>query len=158
MMHVLPNGFVRIRYYGFLANAHRKEQLRKIRELLDAPQPAISDEESSDPSQDLTRTGPRSALPSLQRRPDAGRRRRAATKAIGNSQTSLAGAYVTVMPDVAACQRILAASWKAALPVRRRLEKIATSCQSHSPSISTQTASFNLSDNNNPSRIAAAAR
>ena len=38
MMHVLPNGFVRIRYFGFLANAHRKEQLRKIRELLDAPQ------------------------------------------------------------------------------------------------------------------------
>lgn len=30
MMHVLPNGFVRIRYYGFLANKHRQEQLRKI--------------------------------------------------------------------------------------------------------------------------------
>ena len=38
MMHVLPNGFMRIRYYGFLANRHRQEQLRKIRELLNAPQ------------------------------------------------------------------------------------------------------------------------
>jgi hypothetical protein len=52
MMHVLPGGFVRIRYYGFLANAHRKEQLQKIRELLGAPQPAVVDDESSDPSQD----------------------------------------------------------------------------------------------------------
>ena len=37
MMHVLPHGFVRIRYYGFLANTHRQEQLRKIRELLACP-------------------------------------------------------------------------------------------------------------------------
>ncbi len=58
MMHVLPNGFVRIRYYGFLANAHRKEQLHKIRQLLDAPQPAISDEQSSDPSQDPIEQAP----------------------------------------------------------------------------------------------------
>jgi hypothetical protein len=48
MMHVLPNGFVRIRYYGFLANAHRQEQLRKIRKLLDAPQPTIAVEQSED--------------------------------------------------------------------------------------------------------------
>jgi hypothetical protein len=53
MMHVLPNGFVRIRYYGFLANKHRKEQLRKIRELLDAPQPMPSEEESDDEQQKL---------------------------------------------------------------------------------------------------------
>jgi hypothetical protein len=44
MMHVLPRGFVRIRYYGFLANTHRRQQLRRIRELLNAPQPAIPDE------------------------------------------------------------------------------------------------------------------
>lgn len=51
MMHVLPNGFMRIRYYGFLANTHRQEQLRKIRELLDVPQPAI-DEETDDGQED----------------------------------------------------------------------------------------------------------
>lgn len=48
MMHVLPNGFVRIRYYGFLANKHRQEQLRKIRELLNAPQPMPSEKEADD--------------------------------------------------------------------------------------------------------------
>lgn len=53
MMHVLPGGFVRIRYYGFLANANRQKQIRKIRELLDAPQPAIPTEESDAHPQDL---------------------------------------------------------------------------------------------------------
>ena len=34
LQHVLPKGFVRIRYYGFLANCHRREQLARARELL----------------------------------------------------------------------------------------------------------------------------
>jgi len=33
-MHVLPNGFHRIRHYGFLANGKAKENIRKIRESL----------------------------------------------------------------------------------------------------------------------------
>ena len=37
LLHVLPKGFVRIRYYGFLANRHRREQLARARELLTAP-------------------------------------------------------------------------------------------------------------------------
>lgn len=37
MMHVLPRGFTRIRYYGFLANAQRGQQLTKIRQLLNVP-------------------------------------------------------------------------------------------------------------------------
>lgn len=56
MMHVLPRGFVRIRYYGFLANAHRDEQLRKIRSLLGAPQPALPDDGAGD-LDDATATG-----------------------------------------------------------------------------------------------------
>jgi len=56
MMHVLPNGFVRIRYYGFLANKHRQEQLRKIRELLNAPQPLPSEKEADDEQQQLAAT------------------------------------------------------------------------------------------------------
>jgi Putative transposase/Transposase zinc-binding domain len=52
MMHVLPSGFVRIRYYGFLANARRKDQLHKIRSLLGAPQSTIPAEESDAPPQD----------------------------------------------------------------------------------------------------------
>ena len=34
LLHVLPQGFVRIRHYGFLANAVRKERLALCRELL----------------------------------------------------------------------------------------------------------------------------
>jgi hypothetical protein len=31
---VLPTGFMRIRYYGFLANRHRAEKLHRVRLLL----------------------------------------------------------------------------------------------------------------------------
>ena len=37
LLHVLPDGFQRIRHYGFLANGHRKAKLGVIRRLLDAP-------------------------------------------------------------------------------------------------------------------------
>jgi len=39
LLHVLPDGFQRIRHYGFLANANRVAKLARIRELLPpAPQ------------------------------------------------------------------------------------------------------------------------
>jgi len=34
LIHVLPNGFHRIRYYGFLSNCHRARKLERCRELL----------------------------------------------------------------------------------------------------------------------------
>jgi len=34
LLHVLPNGFHRIRHYGLLANAGRRDHLAKVRELL----------------------------------------------------------------------------------------------------------------------------
>jgi hypothetical protein len=34
LLHVLPTGFMRIRYYGFLANRHRAEKLQRARRLL----------------------------------------------------------------------------------------------------------------------------
>jgi hypothetical protein len=34
LLHVLPSGFDRIRYYGFLGNRHRKEKLQLCRQLL----------------------------------------------------------------------------------------------------------------------------
>jgi Putative transposase/Transposase zinc-binding domain len=34
LLHVLPNGFQHIRYYGFLGNRHRKERLEQCRRLL----------------------------------------------------------------------------------------------------------------------------
>jgi hypothetical protein len=36
LLHVLPNGFHRIRYYGLFANGHRAEKLLLCRTLLDA--------------------------------------------------------------------------------------------------------------------------
>jgi hypothetical protein len=43
MLHVLPEGFQRIRYYGFLANRYREQKLAQCRDLLGmpAPEPAI---------------------------------------------------------------------------------------------------------------------
>ncbi len=38
LMHVLPPGFMRIRHYGYMANCHRREKLRQIRQCLNAPQ------------------------------------------------------------------------------------------------------------------------
>ena len=38
LLHVLPNGFHRIRYYGFLGNRHREEKLAVCRHLLGMPQ------------------------------------------------------------------------------------------------------------------------
>jgi hypothetical protein len=35
LIHVLPSGFHRIRYYGFLGNCHRARKLERCRELLE---------------------------------------------------------------------------------------------------------------------------
>ena len=43
LLHVLPKGFQRIRYYGFLGNRHREDKLARCRQLLTAPQPARPD-------------------------------------------------------------------------------------------------------------------
>ncbi len=40
LMHVLPHGFTRIRYYGFLSNRHRGQKLALIRQLLGTLRPA----------------------------------------------------------------------------------------------------------------------
>jgi Putative transposase len=37
LLHVLPEGFQRIRYYGFLANRYREKKLALCRELLGMP-------------------------------------------------------------------------------------------------------------------------
>jgi predicted RNA-binding Zn-ribbon protein involved in translation (DUF1610 family) len=39
LLHVLPSGFQRIRYYGFLANCHRTQKLALCRQLLNTHQP-----------------------------------------------------------------------------------------------------------------------
>jgi hypothetical protein len=39
LLHVLPNGFQRIRYYGFLGNRYRRQKLAQCRRLLGMPMP-----------------------------------------------------------------------------------------------------------------------
>ena len=43
LLHVLPDGFQRIRHYGFLANGHRKAKLAAIRRLLVSPEASPQD-------------------------------------------------------------------------------------------------------------------
>jgi hypothetical protein len=40
LLHVLPDGFQRIRHYGLLGNRHRAENLARCREFLAVPAPA----------------------------------------------------------------------------------------------------------------------
>ena len=56
LLHVLPAGFVRIRYFGFLANGVRRQGLARCRELLGAapPEPA-----STEPEREPERPCPR---------------------------------------------------------------------------------------------------
>ncbi|MER8402515.1 IS91 family transposase [Mesorhizobium sp. M1348] len=42
LLHTLPDGFHRIRHYGFLANGHRATKLELCRRLLDAPTGSLS--------------------------------------------------------------------------------------------------------------------
>ena len=44
LLHVLPNGFRRIRHFGFLANTHRSAKLALIRGLLNLPEPETAPE------------------------------------------------------------------------------------------------------------------
>ena len=47
LFHVLPEGFQRIRYYGFLANRYREQKLTRCRELLGMPAPGPAASETS---------------------------------------------------------------------------------------------------------------
>ncbi len=47
LLHVLPEGFQRIRYYGFLANRYREQKLARCRQLLAMPQPEPPDDQAA---------------------------------------------------------------------------------------------------------------
>ena len=46
LLHTLPDGFHRIRHYGFLANGDRAERLAQCRQLLDLPVTSVEAESS----------------------------------------------------------------------------------------------------------------
>ena len=49
LLHVLPTGFHRIRHYGLLANAGRRESLARARRLLNTPPPEPAMNQAADP-------------------------------------------------------------------------------------------------------------
>src|SRR3546814_10892170 len=50
LLHALPRGFHRIRHYGLLASAHRKDHLERARRLLDvAPPPTDEPADDAEP-------------------------------------------------------------------------------------------------------------
>jgi hypothetical protein len=49
LLHTLPDGFHRIRHYGFLANGHRAAKLALCRKLLEAPAPITPTDDRSPP-------------------------------------------------------------------------------------------------------------
>ncbi|MGH6991444.1 MAG: IS91 family transposase [Stellaceae bacterium] len=56
LLHTVPDGFHRIRHYGFLANGHRAGKLALCRKLLDEPRP----EPAAEPAHDIAAPpGPR---------------------------------------------------------------------------------------------------
>jgi Putative transposase/Transposase zinc-binding domain len=52
LLHVLPDGFQRLRYYGFLCNRYREQKLARCRELLGMPMDPPSAREQSDDYRD----------------------------------------------------------------------------------------------------------
>lgn len=50
LMHVLPKGFMRIRYFGYLANRQRQEKLSQCRQLLASAVPLPTPDPSPEPS------------------------------------------------------------------------------------------------------------
>ncbi len=53
LLHVLPDGFQRIRYYGFLGNRYRKQKLALCRQLLGMPEKKVPACETSSDYRDL---------------------------------------------------------------------------------------------------------
>ena len=47
LLHVLPDGFHRIRHYGLFANGHRADKLALCRKLLEVPSPRSTPEDDN---------------------------------------------------------------------------------------------------------------
>ena len=48
LLHVLPDGFHRIRHYGLFANGHRADKIASCRKLLDVPPPVLTSANDAD--------------------------------------------------------------------------------------------------------------
>jgi len=58
LIHVLPKGFHRIRYYGLFSGSNRAETIEAVRKLLNMPPPAAEQTSQTDPAQPLAHPCP----------------------------------------------------------------------------------------------------
>ncbi len=58
LIHVLPDGFHRIRHYGLFASASRADNITRARQLLAAPAPQTPSDHAQAPAPDEPRAGP----------------------------------------------------------------------------------------------------
>ena len=56
LLHVLPAGFHRIRYYGFLGARHRRAKLARCRQLLGSTEPITTPADATTPTDYRDRT------------------------------------------------------------------------------------------------------
>jgi len=87
LLHVLPSGFHRIRYYGFLGNRHRKEKLERCRQLLGMTPPMENSAEPA-PQEDYRDRYERLTSRSLRECPVCHRGRMIAVKALPQVRSS----------------------------------------------------------------------
>jgi len=57
LLHILPEAYVRIRHFGFLANRSKKQHIRRCRELLGLPQQLVENTEKTPQESMLELTG-----------------------------------------------------------------------------------------------------
>ena len=92
LLHVLPSGFHRIRHYGLLANAGRREHLAQARELLQVPLAV----KATSTQQASTATAGDLRLPAL--RCGYARRGRVGSRAVDSGTTTVASCSMTIAP------------------------------------------------------------
>ena len=63
LLHVLPDGFHRIRHYGFLAKGDRGKSLARVRDLLQVEPPSEPDDDARDPQADQDAREPSAVCP-----------------------------------------------------------------------------------------------
>ena len=71
LLHTLPDGFHRIRHFGFLANGHRRTKLELCRKLLAAPAPNPVPKDA--PERGAEHTDGKAGTPAWSRCPCCGR-------------------------------------------------------------------------------------
>jgi integrase len=63
LLHVLPDGFHRIRHYNFLAKGNRGKSLARVRDLLHVEQPSEPNDDARDPQADQDAREPSAVCP-----------------------------------------------------------------------------------------------